>query len=107
MRRLNNDIDAAIEEFWDKVSYNRFQINKQKVEQGIIEVIGDDEESSKPSHLTWSQTTWETAQINAKKIEEKYKGEKLLWDDFEWGMINGKLSALNWVRGEEWDMLDT
>jgi len=29
------------------------------------------------------------------------------WTDFEWGMINGKLSAIRWVFGDEWDMLDT
>jgi predicted nucleic acid-binding protein len=29
------------------------------------------------------------------------------YTDFEWGMINGKLSALRWMLGDEWDMLDT
>jgi len=44
----------------------------------------------------------------AQSVERRY-GKKSLgpWDDFEWGMINGKLSALRWVLGDEWDMLDT
>lgn len=25
----------------------------------------------------------------------------------KWGMINGKLSDIRWVLGDEWDMLDT
>jgi hypothetical protein len=43
-----------------------------------------------------------------KKVEEKY-GKKNLgpYDDFEWGMINGKLSALRWALGDDWDFLDT
>ena len=46
-----------------------------------------------------------------KRIEAKYGGKKVLRnyykDDFGWGMLNGKLSALRWVLGSEWDFLDT
>jgi hypothetical protein len=44
---------------------------------------------------------------SAKKVEDIYGKDNLSFDDFEWGMINGKLSALRWVIGEEWDNLDT
>jgi hypothetical protein len=29
------------------------------------------------------------------------------YDKFEWGMLNGKLSALRWILGSDWDFLDT
>jgi hypothetical protein len=42
------------------------------------------------------------------KVEAKYGVENLgPYTEFEWGMINGKLSALRWVTGSEWDFLDT
>lgn len=42
-----------------------------------------------------------------KQVETKY-GENLgPYSDFEWGMLNGNMSALRWVQDAEWDFLDT
>jgi hypothetical protein len=49
------------------------------------------------------------AKIAAKiaKIEKKYGRDNLGWDNFEWGRLNGKFSAIRWVKGDDWDFLDT
>ena len=52
--------------------------------------------------------SWKSALKAAEMVEEEYGIENLgPHSDFEWGMLNGKLSALRWVVGLEWDMLDT
>jgi hypothetical protein len=48
------------------------------------------------------------------RVEAKY-GRDLLWkpigaghdEAWEYGYVSGKLSALRWVLGSEWDFLDT
>lgn len=47
--------------------------------------------------------------LKAARATKKQLGKESVgpWTDFEWGMLNGKLSALRWMLGEDWDMLDT
>ena len=48
------------------------------------------------------------AEADPKSIESTYSALELgPYSDFEWGMLNGKLSALRWVLGSDWDFLDT
>ena len=86
------DILTVEEEFSDKIWYDRHQLLKNG---------GHLDKDTLPDILKGAFSA-------AKKLEKKY-GKKSLgpYNDFEWGMINGKLSALRWVLGEDWDMLDT
>jgi len=58
------------------------------------------------THIT--EDVWKGARKSAKKAERTLgAGNYGPWTDFEWGMINGKLSALRWMLGEDWDELYT
>lgn len=91
--RSIDEIIRAEEEFSDKVWYGRHKVLEAMVKSGRKKV---------------DSKIWQGALKAAKKLEIKY-GKKHLdfCDDFEWGMLNGKLSALRWVLDDEWDMLDT
>ena len=52
-------------------------------------------------------TIWDGMLAAMKHTEEQFPDELGPWSDFEWGMLSGKLSAIRWVLGDEWDMLDT
>ncbi|HEX3430029.1 MAG TPA: PIN domain-containing protein [Rhizomicrobium sp.] len=104
-RRLA-EILEAIDELFDKVWYNRHLGLRYGVEDGKITVV--DGEYDYRDQTKVRRDIWKGALKAAQRVEKKRGLENLgPWDDFEWGMINGKLSALRWVLGDEWDMLDT
>ena len=91
--RSKEKILEAEEEYFDKIWYNRHLSLTREIKLGLSTV--DDE-------------IWRRALEARKRIEDKYGKENLLpHDDFEWGMMNGKLSAIRWILGSEWDFLDT
>ena len=107
-RRLTEILDA-IDLLFNQVWYNRHQIRLEKTESGKIKLVETETpEDRRGPERTCQCDIWEGTRKSARKVEKKYGLENLgPWDDFEWGMINGKLSALRWVLGDEWDMLDT
>jgi hypothetical protein len=107
--RKLSEIVAATDEMFNKVWYDRHQSLRQGVETGKIRIVDKETFPIKSrARRTVQRDIWAGARKAAAKVEKKY-GPKNLgpWTDFEWGMLNGKLSALRWVLGNEWDMLDT
>ena len=100
----------ALDLLFHQVWYNRDLVFIEKVRRGGIKVV---EKETYPRSLAWGKETvnrsvLEMAKGAAKRVEKRYGRENLgPWGDFDWGMVNGKLSALRWVLGDEWDMLDT
>jgi hypothetical protein len=92
--RSKTELLAAEKEFFDKVWYVRSLIHQEKVDAGEVD---------EPSVELQSQI--ESARH---RVREVYGAENLgPWDDWDWGFVNGKLSALRWMLGDEWDFLDT
>ena len=92
-RRSEDHILDALEALFDKVWYSRHMLLRHQVEA-----------EGRPI----DPEIWKGALEAAERILMKYGQSELgPWTDFEWGMLGGKLSALRWVLGDDWDVLDT
>lgn len=107
-RRLS-EIVEALDLLWRQIWYGRHWNLRVAIEEGRHKVVSESEYSRTPYRPgEMLDTVWEAALAAARRTEEEVGLDKLgPWTDFEWGMLNGKMSALRWVLGDEWDMLDT
>ena len=105
-------IDRLTTQVW----HNRHMNREYLIEKGIIKIVTREEWESEREKTGRHDQNLIVDEIWKGALKSARAAEKQLgpgadgagpYDDFEWGMINGKLSALRWVLGEEWDMLDT
>jgi pyrimidine deaminase RibD-like protein len=96
LRRNDRAILAAYKEFWDKVWWNRQQVRFEKIKRGEVRLTKQE------------KAVLRLSKAGVKKVERKYGKKNLGWDDFEWGLLSGRMSALAWVMGAQWnESLDT
>lgn len=109
--RLLSELMRAENQLFRQVWYNRHWNLRIAIERGKHKLVTHEEwdkASPKRRRKMTVDSVWDQALAAAKKTEEEVGLENLgPWTDFEWGMLNGKLSALRWVMGSEWDFLDT
>lgn len=106
--KRKKEIIAAARFFDEVVSFDRYQNLLQKIERGEKSVVNAVRMAAcgGPHPSLILNTTLEAADANFRQVAQRLGPENLgPWTDFEWGMINGKLSALRWVLEDGWDNL--
>lgn len=92
--RVLEEIEAAEEEFFEKLWYYRSK-GCQDHETVIV---------SPPATAEIERS----AEARRMEIENVYPAQELPpWSAYQYGEVCGKLSALRWVLGYDWDVLDT
>jgi hypothetical protein len=106
--RSNEEMGDAATEFCEKVWYFRCHlVMKDEIKDGELHVVKHIPEDLDSEGFI-EEGHWKSCLTAGKKVVDKYGKENLvLRSDFEWAVINGKLSALRWVMGLDWDELFT
>jgi hypothetical protein len=108
-RKLSELLEAE-GKLTQQIWYNRKWGIINRVEKGVEKRVPQevyDAATPKQQRNMIVDTIWDGMLAAMKSTEEEFPNELGPWTDFEWGMLNGKLSAIRWMLGDEWDMLDT
>lgn len=100
-------IDRLTTQVW----HNRHKGRENQINQGRAKIVTRAEWNAMSGRNTGDMMVdeiWKGALKAAKKAENELGTDNIgPYSDFEWGMISGKLSALRWAMGDDWDNLDT
>ena len=105
--RFPNEFDELLEEF-DFRDEPRTYDEIREAEEELFDRIWYERSLSHETHVDDVDALLRIAGPGRARVEAKYGVESLgPYSDFDWGMLNGKLSAVRWVLGAAWDFLDT
>jgi hypothetical protein len=104
--RSLTEILESIDEFEQKIWYGRHGVLADSVRKKKVKIV-DKKSTDEYNSREITREIWEAAEAAARKVEERFPEDHGPWNDFEWGMLSGKLSTLRWILGDDWDMLDT
>jgi hypothetical protein len=100
-------IDRLTTQVW----HNRHKGREYRIDQGQTKIVTRAEWDATSGRNTGDMIVdeiWRGALKAAKRAEKELGTDNIgPYSDFEWGMISGKLSALRWAMGDDWDNLDT
>lgn len=93
-----------IDRLTTQVLLERHKGREHRVQAGKTKIVTREEWNETPNRSTYDAIVdeiWNGALKAAKKAERDLGPESVgPYDDFEWGMLSGKLSALRWAMGD-------
>ncbi|MDD5301224.1 MAG: hypothetical protein PHD65_12125 [Gallionella sp.] len=103
------ELQAAEDLLFHQVWFNRNKHRLSSIQDGGVMVVDLDNfpkrlQAMSPVERDILKRTMQTARDAVQRYGKESFGP---WTDFEWGAISGKLSAIRWMLGDEWDVLDT
>lgn len=90
LRRNDKQIVSEYNELRDKVFWYHHQNLRARIAAGQEQLLGQ-------------QEFFDAGEKASARIEQKYGRDNLDLSEFEWALLCGRMSALSWVLGSEWN----